>query len=159
MAVLNNIEFHWVKIQTPDEYLGKKSWQVVAKVSQVQTDELTALGHKPRTGETLFFQFKRSCLWPSGDAKDQPRVVDMNKTPMDCQVGNGSRGNLQYKLVEGTGAFGPYKMFDLCAIQVTELVPYGVEDGAEFDTDSEDTSEFNTGTNVPSGTGDDVDPF
>jgi hypothetical protein len=156
MAVLNNVIIDWCKIKTPDVYLGKSSWQVNATVSKEQAAALVEAGAKPKKGEKLVFQFKRACKWPSGDDQDEPRIVDMNKTPMDCLVGNGSKANLQYKLVEVSNSFGNFVLQDLCAIQIISLVEYGVEDAAEFEAEND---EFGTGTDVSMDTGGEEDPF
>ncbi len=156
MSILNNIEVNWCKIKQPDVYLGKSSWQVNATVSKEQAAALVAAGAKPKKGEKLIFQFKRACLWPSGDPQDEPRIVDMNKTPMDVLIGNGSKANLQYKLVEISNSFGNFVLQDLCAIQVISLVEFGVEDASEFEAEDD---EFNTGTDVPMDPDDSSDPF
>ena len=156
MAVLNNVELSWVKIQQPDEYLGKKSWQCTAKVSKAQAKKLIAEGAKPKKGTKDEFDFKRNCSWPSGDPQKQPKVVDGSKNPMDCLLGNGTKANIQYQSVPVTNQFGSFVLFDLCAIQVLSLVEFGVEDGGEFSSDDEDTSEFDSGPKDAEGS---QDPF
>ena len=136
MAVMMGVKFMWVKIATPDVYKRKSSWQVSIDPTEAQKKECKAMGMKMNKGG--LYQFKRGCEWASGDPRNQPKVMDGNKAPITQAVGNGSTGNIQYNIIEGTGDDGPYKMFDLGAIQVLDLKVYEAEDGAEFDTKVEE---------------------
>jgi len=141
MAVVSGV-FSWVKIATPDlDPWDRETWQASVAPNAKEAKVLEKLGMKPRTDDdgTKMFTFKRRTKWASGDAQKQPRVIDNEGLPLDPgTVGNGSKGRLQYKVEQGTSARGTYKLFDLCAIAVDELVVYdNGGDGDELMGDTE----------------------
>jgi hypothetical protein len=74
---------------------------------------------------------KRKVHGPNGMIRSAPDLMDRNKNPLDCQIGNGSKVNVQYKPWEITRQGKVYKGLDLQKVQVVDLVPYGNVD--EFD--------------------------
>ncbi len=138
MSVISG-EFSWCKIGKPDVYKGKEKWKIDIKCGKEDTAKLKEEGKKEKTenrGKDIVsnvFTFTRPTTWPKGDARAQPKVLDKHGNSIDpSTVGNGSKGMLQYKTVEGVYDGDPYKIFDLCSIKVTDLVVYGGEDGDEF---------------------------
>lgn len=124
----------YMKLAHPDvDDYDNETWQVTLEVSGADAAELTTAGHKSHKDDENIFTFKRKTTWPSGDAKDTPRCLDADAMPLDAgTVGRGSKGRIQYKIIEGVWKKKPYKMFDFCAVQVTELIEYGGADGDEL---------------------------
>lgn len=136
-------EFHWIKVGKnfdTDDY-GNETHQVQLIPDEAGKKELEAIGMKDYEG---MFRFKRAVEWPSGDKRDVPKVTDSDGTPLvPSTVGNGSKGVLQYKVVEGVWKKKPWKKYDLCAIRVDELIKYGGEDGDELIKSEVDEDPFN----------------
>ena len=76
---------------------------------------------------------KRKVNGPNGLVRNPPKLVDVNKNPMDDLVGNGSRVKVQYNEWEVENKFGTFKGLDFQGMQVLELVSYKSGDGDEFD--------------------------
>ena len=76
---------------------------------------------------------KRKVNGPNGLVRNPPKLVDVNKNPMDDLVGNGSRVKVQYNEWEVENKFGTFKGLDFQAMQVLDLVSYKSGDGDEFE--------------------------
>lgn len=131
--VVNGI-LSWMKIANHDtDDYGNETWQVTVEVSDADAAMLKDHGGKPRKDNDNLFTIKRGTTWPDGDARDTPKVLDEDAMPISSSnVGNGSKGRVQYKVIEGIYKKKPYKKLDLCAVQVTELIEYGGVDGDEL---------------------------
>ena len=77
---------------------------------------------------------KRKVNGPNGLVRNPPKLVDVNKNPMDDLVGNGSRVKVQYNEWEVENKFGTFKGLDFQAMQVLDLVSYKSGDGDEFES-------------------------
>lgn len=85
--------------------------------------------------------FKRNVFRKNGQPNQKPKLVGVDKTPIDVNVGNGSRVCVQYREYEYTFRGKPGVGLDLQGVQVLDLKEYASDDGAEFENHDED-SEF-----------------
>jgi len=81
---------------------------------------------------------KRKVHGPNGMIRSAPDLMDRQKNPMACQVGNGSKVRVQYKPWEVNRQGKVYKGLDLQKVQVIDLVPYGNVDEFDVIDDEED---------------------
>jgi hypothetical protein len=113
-------------------------------ISDDKADELRSQGIKvvdKEEGPTVVI--KRKVNGPNGMIRTAPKLLDSQKKPIDCKIGNGSKVKVQYKPWEISRSGTVYRGLDFQAMQVLELISYSV-DGDEFDIedDEEELSEL-----------------
>ena len=69
---------------------------------------------------------------PNGMIREAPTLMDAQKNPLDCLVGNGSKVKVQARAWEMNRNGQDFKGFELQAVQVLDLVHYSSGDGDEF---------------------------
>ena len=148
MPVLKRVPVQWASVQKPNTQF-EPAWEVQATLTKEQASELLAeakkihpkgIKIKKEDDGTLTFRFKRSVERKDGKGENSPPAcVGPNKdVPFTKQIGNGSICNIQYSLVPWNNKFGSGITTDFKGIQVLEHVPYGVQDGEEFDNESDE---------------------
>ena len=125
----------WASIVTPNtKYQPEWSVDLVLDDAEL-VEKFRSTGHTVKTQkdgqETL--KFKRRVNKAKGGQNNPPRLLDINKNPIDVQVGNGSKIAVQYSEYSGDYNGKPYFGLELKAVQVLDLVTYGGEDGSEFE--------------------------
>lgn len=80
---------------------------------------------------------KRKVNGPNNMVRRAPKLIDRNRNPLDCKIGNGSRVKVQYKPWEVERNGQTFKGLDFQGMQVLELVTYEV-DGDEFVDEGDD---------------------
>jgi|TARA_R100000458_G_scaffold20340_1_gene18088 hypothetical protein len=141
MAILDGTGY-WCSITTPNTKF-EPVYSVNLVVDEETANDFASRGHKVKQmeeGPALII--KRKVNGPKGMVRPAPRLIDVNKQPLDVAVGNGSKIRVQYNEYSGTGAYGPYQGLDLQAVQVVDLIPYKNADGSEFFEDGEGGEEF-----------------
>lgn len=151
MARLNNVKVLWAAIQEPDTKF-QHNWHITAILSEEDAKRLKAESAEvdPKGKGIKFdedqegnktYKFKRNVDRADGKGTNQKPLVCGPGGKNDlftALVGNGSVCNIQYAFIPYNNKFGKGVTCDLKGVQVLEHVPYGVQDGDEFD--SEDTS-------------------
>jgi len=142
MSILKDVTVSWANVQAPNTQF-EACWEILAHISKEQADELMAeakkvspKGIKIKKDDTgnFSYRFRRKVERADGNGENsKPVVVDINKQPFDGLIGNGSVCNIQYLFIGYDNKFGKGVTCDLKAVQVVELVAYGVQDGDEFD--------------------------
>ena len=130
MAIVSGVAY-WASITQPNTTY-EPVYTVNVVVDDDTADKFRAEGYTVKDkdeGPTIVI--KRKVHGPNGMVRSAPDLMDRSKMPMDCQVGNGSTVNVQYKPWEITRQGKVYKGLDLQKVQVVNLVPYGNVD--EFD--------------------------
>ena len=133
MAILEGTAY-WASVTTPNT-----TFEPVYSVNLVVADE-TAQQFQERgftikqMDEGQAIVIKRKVNGPNGMIRPAPKLVDKNKQPLDCRVGNGSEVKVQYKEWESNWKGKMFKGFDFQAMQVINLIEVGTPDGAEFDS-------------------------
>ena len=132
MPVLKGTAY-WASVTTPNtKYEPVYTVNVVPEDDEIAADfEQRGYALKEIEGRKSIV-IKRKVNGPNGIVREAPRLVDRNKIPMDCTVGNGSEVKVQYKEWETTNKYGTFKGLDFQALQVLSLVEMGAPDGAEF---------------------------
>ena len=141
MAILEG-EGHWCSILTPNTKFAPV-YSVNLVVDEATANDFASRGHKVKQmdeGPALII--KRKVDGPKGMVRPAPRLLDVNKQPLDVAVGNGSKIRVQYNEYSGVGEFGSYSGLDLQAVQVVDLIPYKNADGQEFFDEDESGEEF-----------------
>lgn len=138
MAILEGTAY-WASVTTPNT-----TFEPVYSVNLVVADE-TAQQFQERgftikqMDEGQAIVIKRKVNGPNGMVRPAPKLVDKNKQPLDCRVGNGSEVKVQYKEWESNWKGKMFKGLDFQAMQVINLIEVGAPDGSEFDSfDDED---------------------
>jgi hypothetical protein len=138
MAILEGTAY-WASVTTPNT-----TFEPVYSVNLVVADE-TAQQFQERgftikqMDEGQAIVIKRKVNGPNGMVRPAPKLVDKNKQPLDCRIGNGSEVKVQYKEWESNWKGKMFKGLDFQAMQVLSLIEVGTPDGAEFDSfDDED---------------------
>lgn len=130
MPVVSGVAY-WASITQPNTtYEPKYTINVV--LDDATADKFRSEGYTvvdKEEGPSIVI--KRKVHGPNGMVRSAPDLMDRHKNPMDCQVGNGSKVNVQYKPWEVTRQGKVYKGLDLQKVQVVDLVPFGNVD--EFD--------------------------
>jgi len=130
MPVVSGVAY-WASITQPNTtYEPKYTINVV--LDEDTADKFRSEGYTvvdKDEGPTIVI--KRKVHGPNGMVRSAPDLMDRNKNPLDCQIGNGSKVNVQYKPWEITRQGKVYKGLDLQKDQVVDLVTYGNVD--EFD--------------------------
>ena len=133
MAILEGTAY-WASVTTPNT-----TFEPVYSVNLVVADE-TAQQFQERgftikqMDEGQAIVIKRKVNGPNGMVRPAPKLVDKNKNPLDCRIGNGSEVKVQYKEWESNWKGKMFKGLDFQAMQVINLIEVGTPDGAEFDS-------------------------
>lgn len=145
-VIINDVEFHWVKIAKPaTSYDGSyEQWEVQVQVPKKRAKELEVYGKiKEQPGNKVSINFRKKTLKADGSPAQKVRCVDGSKDDLDPTIiGNGSKGNVLLMLKDyeiknpktgkvtksGTSA-------TLIAIQVTDLIVYEKTGGNFTDFD------------------------
>ena len=155
MPVIKNIRVSWASVQKPNVQF-EPCWEVQvhlnAKQAAALQDEAKALHPKgiklKQEGDDFTFRFRRKTEKTDGSPNQKPLVCGPKgkDDKFDKLVGNGSICNVQYLLIAyDNKKFGKGITTDLKAIQVLVHVPFGSQDGDEFDSeDTESKSNNNT---------------
>jgi len=135
MAIVSGVAY-WASITQPNTTY-EPVYTINVVVDETTADKFRSEGYTVKDkeeGPTIVI--KRKVHGPNGMIRSAPELMDRSKNPMDCQVGNGSTVNVQYKPWEVTRQGKVYKGLDLQKVQVVDLVPYGNVD--EFDVIEEE---------------------
>jgi hypothetical protein len=154
MALFKNVEVLWANVLTPNTKF-QPEWQVTALLDQDQFDILQeeakklypkGLG-KVKPNEDGFYEVKVKRRVAKADGTGDnamPVCIDANRKQFDKNIGNGSICNVQYSVYYYDNKFGKGIGLDFKGIQVLEHVPYGIQDGEEFE--DADLEEFDKPT-------------
>ena len=151
MAILRNVPVMWASVQKPNLQF-EPTWEIQVTLTPEQAKELQAeakalnpkgIKIKNEDDGTKTFRFKRKVNRADGNGENNPPVVcgpGGKDDKFDKLIGNGSICNVQYSLVKyDNPKFGKGITTDLKGVQVLIHVPYGSQDGDEFDS-VDDTS-------------------
>lgn len=155
MALLKNVIVNWASVQKPNIQF-EPAWEIQATLSEAQAKELLAeakkinskgIKIKKEDNGTLTYRFRRKVSRADGVGENAAPVVvgKDGKTPFDKLIGNGSVCTIQYLFLGYDNKFGKGVTCDLKGVQVLEHVPFGIQDGEEFDSvDNEFNQEQST---------------
>jgi len=145
-TIINDVEFHWVKIAKPvTSFDGSyEQWEVQVQVPKKRAKELEVYGKiKEQPNGRVSINFRKKTEKADGSPAQKVRCVDGSKETLDPTIiGNGSKGNVLLMLKDyeiknpktgkvtksGTSA-------TLIAIQVTDLQVYEKTGGDFTDFD------------------------
>jgi len=143
-AMIKNVTFNWVKLDTPVENYSadKLIYDVQVSVPESRKAELEVFRKvRPMGNGMVGINLHKNAFKRDGSESQKVRVVDANKMPLDPKiVGNGSTGNAivmqsPYELKNPkTGKVtksGTSTM--LIAIQVIKLIKYEPKNSMDFD--------------------------
>jgi len=147
MAIESGLAY-WASVRNPN-----LKFEPVYTVDLVVDEEVAAKyegrGFKVKTlvvndeviGKAL--TIKRKVNGPNGMVRKAPKLVDMEKNPLDDDVlvGNGSQVRVQFNEWEVSNKYGEFKGLDFQGMQVVDLKSYKAGDGDEFESIS-DSEEF-----------------
>jgi hypothetical protein len=147
MAIESGLAY-WASVRNPN-----LKYEPVYTVDLVVDEEVAAKyegrGFKVKTlvvndeviGKAL--TIKRKVNGPNGMVRKAPKLVDMEKNPLDDDVlvGNGSQVRVQFNEWEVSNKYGEFKGLDFQGMQVVDLKSYKAGDGDEFESIS-DSEEF-----------------
>ncbi len=124
IMIINDVKLNWLAIHAPDT-MFEPQWKVTAVLTEEQAKTLKGQGLKVKKDDDgiLSYNFKISCKTFKGEDNKQPLLVDENRVPITGGVGNGSIGNVQYRVYEYK-QFGGGIACSLEGVQVTKLIPY-----------------------------------
>lgn len=148
MAIESGLAY-WASVRNPN-----LKYEPVYTVDLVVDEEVAAKyegkGFKVKTlvvndevvGKAL--QIKRKVNGPDGMVRKAPRLVDVQKNPIDDDVlvGNGSKVRVQFSEWEVNNRYGEFKGLDFQGMQVVDLVSYKSGDGDEFEAITSDNEDF-----------------
>lgn len=137
--VLEGIAY-WASVTSPNTTF-EPTYTVNLVVSSDDADRLRSEGIKvvdKEEGPTVVI--KRKVNGPNGMVRRAPKLIDRQRNPLDCQVGNGSKVKVQYKPWEVNRNGTVYRGLDFQAMQVLELISFS-SDGDEFDIEDEEELE------------------
>ena len=133
MAILEGTAY-WASVTTPNTTF-EPVYSVNLVVDNATADKLQADGFTiKQMDEGPAIVIKRKVNGPNGMVRPAPKLVDKNKQPLDCNIGNGSSVKVQYKEWESNWKGKLFKGLDFQAMQVLNLIEVGTPDGAEFDS-------------------------
>lgn len=148
MALLKEVKVNWANVLSPNTQF-EPAWEIQATFnSEEQAKEFLDLsksvdpkgkGLKLKENENgeKTFRFRRKVERADGKGE--------NKAPLVCGpggkddlwdklIGNGSVCNIQFAVLPYKNKFGSGVTCDLKGVQVIEHVPYGAQDGDEFES-------------------------
>lgn len=146
MAVLKEVEVRWAQVLTPDTRF-EPVWTIEAILTEDHKDQLIAESKsvdpkgkgvkiKEDDNGNPIFRFRRKVNKADGSGENQPPLVcgpGGKDDKWDKLIGNGSICNIQYRAVPYENKFGKGVILDLKGVQVVHHVPYGAQDGDEFE--------------------------
>ena len=151
MSILRNCPVQWASVTKPNT-MYEPTYEIQVTLTPEQAKELQAeakalnpkgIKIKKEDDGTLTFRFKRKVARADGNGENNPPVVcgpGGKDDKFDKLIGNGSICNIQYALIAyNNPKFGKGVTTDLKGVQVLVHVPYGQQDGGEFDAVSSDT--------------------
>lgn len=156
MSVLKNVEVRWASVLKPNTKYTPR-WEVELVMTAAQKEELNNEAKKvwpkgakiTQEGDSFIYRVARKTVKKDGSANPAPLVCGpKGKDDLFTQnIGNGSICNIQYGFAVYDNAFGKGLVSDLKGVQVMHHVPYGVQDGDEFEavednSPKSDTEEF-----------------
>jgi len=139
MALVEGLAY-WASVTTPNTKF-EPVYSVNLLVEDKVAKEFAAKGHKIKEmQEGSAIVIKRKAIDKKGNNRQPPKLVDIDKNPINDLIGNGSKVKVQYHEWETSNQFGDFKGLDFQAMQVVDLVPYGdrSSDGEEFGLDDGD---------------------
>jgi len=133
MAILEGTAY-WASVTTPNTTF-EPVYSVNLVVDNATAEKFQADGFTiKQMDEGPAIVIKRKVNGPNGMVRPAPKLVDKNKQPLDCAIGNGSSVKVQYKEWESNWKGKLFKGLDFQAMQVLNLIEVGTPDGAEFDS-------------------------
>lgn len=109
------------------------TWAIDLYIKDEQVAGATKVGLKViKTEDGNRIRFRRRQTRRDKTLNEQPALVDENRNKVDYLIGNGSEVVVQFN-VYTYGANRENTGVDLQGVQVLTLVPYGHEDGDEFE--------------------------
>lgn len=132
---------YWAAVQQPNTRFTPV-WCVDLVFDDAVAKELTKLGLKPKKHEEGYvYKFKRNVRKSNGEENKKPVVRDINNNDFNGLIGNGSEVIVQFNPYEWENNFGKGISADFQGIQVLNLIPYGGEDGDEFESESKQSDD------------------
>lgn len=139
MAIVEGSAY-WAAVTTPNTKY-EPAYTVNLVVDEATAADFEARGYNiKQMEEGPSILIKRKVEGKGGMIRQAPKLVDKHKNPLDAQVGNGSLVKVQYNEWEATNKFGTFKGLDFQAMQVLELVEFGLPDGAELGITEEEAT-------------------
>ena len=131
-------------ILVPNEAFGREMYEINLAVSDEIFDLFQSQGYiglHPAGKKTFtpdpVVVFQRFALRKNGSPNPQPKLVDMENSPIDVLMGNGSRVKVMWRRsTYKSGGGGMIIRAELVAVQLVELVPYDRVDSDGIDMDS-----------------------
>ena len=135
--LISDVTLNWARLDTPVSPFGTPQWELqIATTDKAKADQmrLDHLNVKEKDGE-FTVSLKRKATRADGQAMDQVRLVDADKTPMTnrSSIGNGSTGNVIVWQAPYNQAGRSGIASSLTAVQVTDLVVYTGGSSVDFD--------------------------
>jgi hypothetical protein len=147
MALLENVIVNWASVHTPNTQF-EPAWEVQATFNSVaQMEEFVEASKKvdPKgkgikvkqddQGNNIF-RFKRRVARADGNGENSAPLVCGIGGPtdkFDKLIGNGSTCTIQYAFSAYDNKFGRGVTSDLKGVMVINHIPFGVQDGEEFE--------------------------
>tara|TARA_R110002020_G_scaffold435318_1_gene645488 strand:- start:306 stop:737 length:432 start_codon:yes stop_codon:yes gene_type:complete len=131
----------WASILTPNTTYEPKYCIDLILAEQIAED-LKAQGYNIKDkegGPTI--TISRKVSGPNGMTRKAPTLMDAQKAPLDCLVGNGSKVRVQARPWEMNRNGQDFKGLELQAVQVIDLIEYRGADGDELDAIDSDEKE------------------
>tara|TARA_E500000081_G_scaffold51487_1_gene54573 strand:+ start:424 stop:846 length:423 start_codon:yes stop_codon:yes gene_type:complete len=128
---------YWASVTSPNTTY-EPVYTVNLVISDNDADRLRSEGIKvvdKEEGPTVVI--KRKVNGPNNMIRRAPKLIDRNREPLDCKIGNGSKVKIQYKPWEVERQGTTYKGLDFQGMQVLNLVTYNM-DGDEFEDEGDD---------------------
>ena len=153
MSILRNVKVQWAQVLTPDTKFDPV-WHVTAVLEDHHKKQLIdeskeidpkkkGVKIKENDDGDFIYRFRRKVEKADGSGENNPPAVCGPKGKDDKfekLIGNGSVCNIQYRFVPYNNKFGSGVTCDLQGIQVISHVPYGSQDGDEFDSEVTESS-------------------
>ena len=139
MAILEGSAY-WAAVTTPNTKF-EPAYSVNLVVDEATAEDFRARGYTiKQMVEGPSILIKRKVEGKGGMVRQAPKLVDKHKNTLDAQVGNGSLVKVQYNEWEVTNKYGTFQGLDFQAMQVLELVEFGLPDGAELGITAEEAT-------------------
>jgi archaellin len=127
----------WANVSTPNTKFEPHKYGIVVLTDEDTATKLEGIGLsrvRTRDGQAKYdepaFSFSRKVEKYDGTTNPAPKLVDVEGTSLDVNVGNGSE--VTVKIKPYTGKYGTFA--ELIAVKVTDLVEYSEasSDNEEF---------------------------
>ena len=132
---------NWASIIQPNTTFEHK-YTIDVVLEEDKAQELKNQGYTVKDkddGPTI--TISRKVNGPNGMVRKAPSLMDAQKQPLNCLVGNGSKVKVQARPWEINRNGQDFKGLELQAVQVIDLVQYSTGDGDEFDVIESDEKE------------------